>query len=83
VVWLVSHLKATCRRTLTSHNLRSGVCPGAAEEEVSDARATFSALERLGARKLYRLRYIPRWIPIGVCRGSPLWPLTWGNAESG
>jgi hypothetical protein len=25
------------------------VCPGAAEEEVSDARATFSALERLGA----------------------------------
>ena len=83
MVWLVSHLKATCRRTLTSHNLRSGVCPGAAEEEVSYARATFSALERLGARKLYRLRYIPRWIPIGVCRGSPLWPLTWGNAESG
>ena len=55
MVWLVSHLKG---------NL-------AAEEEVSDARATFSALERLGARKLYRLRYIPRWIPIGVCRGSP------------
>ena len=55
------------------------MCPGAAEEEVSDARATFSALERLGARKLYRLR----WIPIGVCRGSPLWPLTWANAESG
>jgi len=49
VVWLVSHLKATCRRTLTSHTLRSGVWPGAAEEEVSDARATFSALERLGA----------------------------------
>jgi hypothetical protein len=82
VVWLVSHLKATWPPNATSHNLRSGMCPGAAEEEVSD-RATFSALERLGARKLYRLRYIPRWIPIGVCRGSPLWPLTWGNAESG
>ena len=29
MAWLVSHLKATGRRTLTSHNLRSGVCPGA------------------------------------------------------
>ena len=56
MVWLVNHLKAIWPRTLTSHNLRSGVCPGAAEEEVSDARATYSALEPLGARKLYRLR---------------------------
>jgi hypothetical protein len=38
VVWLVSHLKARGRRTLTSHSRHSGVCPGAAEEEVSDAR---------------------------------------------
>ena len=82
MAWLVSHLKATGRRTLTPHNLRSGVCPGAAEE-VSDARATFAALQRLGTRKLYRWRYIPQWIPIGVSRGPPLWPLTWGNAESG
>jgi hypothetical protein len=40
--------------------------PGAAEEEVSDLRATFSALERLGARKLYR--YIP---PMDTHRGMP------------
>jgi hypothetical protein len=63
VVWLVSHLKATCRRrTLTSQPPQWCV-PGAAEEEVSDPRATFSALERLGARKLYRLRYIGRTPP--------------------
>jgi hypothetical protein len=58
------------------------VCPGAAEEEVSDARATFSALERLGARKLYRLRYIPRWIPIGSPRFT-IMASDRGNAESG
>ena len=82
MVWLVSHLNATWPPNANLTQLRSGIYPGAAKEEVSDARATFSALEWLGARKLYRLRYISRWIPIVLCRGSPLWPLTWGNAES-
>ena len=84
MVWLVSHLKATWPPNVNlTQPPQWCVCPGAAEEEVSDARATFSAVERLGARKLYRSGYIPRWIPIGVCRGSPSSPLTWGNAESG
>ena len=84
MVWLVSHLKATWPPNVNlTQRPQWCVCPGAAEEEVSDARATFSALERLGARKLYRLGYIPRWIPIGVWRGLPSSPLTWGNAESG
>ena len=37
MVWLVSHLKATCRRrTLTSQPPQWWRVPGAAEEEVSD-----------------------------------------------
>ncbi len=83
MVWLVSHLKATWTPNANLTQPPQWSVPGAIEEEASDARATFSALERLGARKLYRLRYIPRWIPIGVVAVHHYGPLTWGNAESG
>jgi hypothetical protein len=45
--------------------------PNEIQIEVNTAPRNACGLAGLGARKLYRLRYIPRWIPIGVCRGSP------------
>ena len=83
MVWLVSHLKATWPPNANFAQPPQW-CVSRGRLGGSQRRpGHLSALERLGARKLYRLRYIPRWIPIGVCRGSPLWPLTWANAESG
>ena len=45
MVWLVSHLKATWPPNATLTQPRQWCVPGAAEEEVTDARATFSALD--------------------------------------
>jgi hypothetical protein len=83
VVWLVSHLKATWPRNANLTEPPQWCVPRGRRGGSQRRPDHPSALERLGARKLYRLRYRPRWIPIGVCRGLPLWPLTWGNAESG
>jgi hypothetical protein len=69
VVWLVTHLKATCRRrTLTSQPPQWCV-PGAADEQVSDPWATFSALERLGARSRGHTRCVA---PLDVGQGPRL-----------
>jgi hypothetical protein len=47
-------------------NPRSGFCASSATGAAGFVvpGAAFSALERLRARKLYRLQYIPRWVPI-------------------
>ena len=83
MVWLVSHLKATWPPNANLTQPPQWCVPRGRRGGSQRRPGHLLGAGTASARKLYRLRYIPRWIPIGVCRGPPLWPLTWGNAESG
>jgi hypothetical protein len=68
VVWLVSHLKATCRRrTLTSQPPQWWRVPGAAEEEVSDPGHLLGA----GTARRYEAVPVAVHTPMDTHRGLP------------